>query len=78
MLNVLFVTRKWPPAVGGMETYSLELSKELSKKCEVISFLGAKDKAHLGNSDNFVRFGDFLAKVDAQVCNKKTIESLTS
>jgi DNA polymerase-3 subunit alpha len=25
---------------------------------------------------NFVSFGDFLAKVDAQVCNKKTIESL--
>lgn len=35
MLNVLFVTRKWPPAVGGMETYSLELSKELSKKCNL-------------------------------------------
>jgi DNA polymerase-3 subunit alpha len=25
---------------------------------------------------NFISFGDFLAKVDAQVCNKKTIESL--
>ena len=25
---------------------------------------------------NFASFGDFLAKVDAQVCNKKTIESL--
>jgi DNA polymerase-3 subunit alpha len=25
---------------------------------------------------NFAAFGDFLAKVDAQVCNKKTIESL--
>jgi DNA polymerase-3 subunit alpha len=25
---------------------------------------------------NFTSFGDFLAKVDAQVCNKKTIESL--
>ncbi len=35
MLKVLFITRKWPPAVGGMETYSLELSKELSKICDL-------------------------------------------
>jgi len=35
MLKVLFITRKWAPAVGGMETYSLELSEELSKICEL-------------------------------------------
>lgn len=35
MLKVLFITRKWAPAVGGMETYSLELSKELSKICDL-------------------------------------------
>jgi glycosyltransferase involved in cell wall biosynthesis len=28
-MNVLFVTRKWPPAIGGMETYSAELVREL-------------------------------------------------
>lgn len=28
-LRVLFITRKWPPAVGGMETYSTELSAAL-------------------------------------------------
>lgn len=28
-MRVLFVTRKWPPAVGGMETYSVELANEL-------------------------------------------------
>ena len=33
--KVLFVTRKWPPAVGGMETYSLELSEELTKLPEI-------------------------------------------
>jgi glycosyltransferase involved in cell wall biosynthesis len=27
--GVLYVTRKWPPAVGGMETYSVELTREL-------------------------------------------------
>jgi glycosyltransferase involved in cell wall biosynthesis len=29
-LNVLFITRKWPPAIGGMETYSVELAKALA------------------------------------------------
>lgn len=33
--KVLFVTRKWEPAIGGMETYSLELSKELSQICNL-------------------------------------------
>lgn len=27
--RVLFITRKWPPAIGGMETYCVELTKEL-------------------------------------------------
>lgn len=35
MLKVLFVTRKWPPAIGGMETYSLELSRELERLCDL-------------------------------------------
>lgn len=35
MLKVLLITRKWAPAVGGMETYSLELSKELSIICNL-------------------------------------------
>ncbi len=30
LLRVLFLTRKWPPAAGGMETYSQELAKELA------------------------------------------------
>ena len=29
LMKVLFITRKWPPAVGGMETYSMELCHEL-------------------------------------------------
>jgi phosphatidyl-myo-inositol dimannoside synthase len=35
MKKVLFITRKWPPAVGGMETYSVELSGELKKLIEL-------------------------------------------
>ncbi|MBN1856840.1 MAG: glycosyltransferase family 4 protein [Dehalococcoidia bacterium] len=33
--RVLFVTRKWPPAVGGMETYSVELVNELAHLCDL-------------------------------------------
>lgn len=32
LMRVLFITRKWPPAVGGMETYSYELTKALEDK----------------------------------------------
>ena len=35
MQKVLFITRKWPPAVGGMETYSVELARELAKSCDL-------------------------------------------
>ena len=30
-LRVLFLTRKWPPAIGGMETYSRELVRDLAQ-----------------------------------------------
>lgn len=31
MLKVFFITRKWPPAIGGMETYSVRLVHELNR-----------------------------------------------
>jgi phosphatidyl-myo-inositol dimannoside synthase len=34
-LKVRFITRKWPPAVGGMETYCLRMSQEIAKRCSV-------------------------------------------
>ena len=34
-LRVLFLTRKWPPAIGGMEVYSMELSEELSHRVDL-------------------------------------------
>jgi glycosyltransferase involved in cell wall biosynthesis len=34
-MNVLFVTRKWPPAIGGMETYSAELARELAQQVDL-------------------------------------------
>ncbi len=30
-MRILFLTRKWPPAVGGMETYAVEMAAELSR-----------------------------------------------
>ena len=44
-MRVLFITRKWPPAVGGMETYSVELANELAHLCElsVQALLGRAD-----------------------------------
>lgn len=44
--RVLFITRKWPPAVGGMETYSKEMSDGLSANgydVEVIALPGKPD-----------------------------------
>jgi phosphatidylinositol alpha-1,6-mannosyltransferase len=37
-VKVLFVTRKWPPAVGGMETYSYELCKAMKDKVDLQLF----------------------------------------
>lgn len=34
-MKVLFITRKWSPAVGGMETYCDELSQELGKHVDL-------------------------------------------
>lgn len=43
--RILFITRKWAPAMGGMETYSMRLSEELAKLApvEVIALPGKAD-----------------------------------
>ena len=33
--QVMFVTRKWPPAMGGMETYAVRLTDMLREKCQL-------------------------------------------
>lgn len=33
--RLLFISRKWPPAIGGMETYSVELAASLGERFEV-------------------------------------------
>lgn len=44
-LAVLFITRKWPPAVGGMETYSVELARrlEVATRLELRALPGCGD-----------------------------------
>lgn len=37
-MKVAFFTRKWPPAIGGMETYSYKLSEKLKDFCELSVF----------------------------------------
>jgi phosphatidyl-myo-inositol dimannoside synthase len=34
-MKILFLTRKWPPAVGGMEVYCRELVRELQSRADV-------------------------------------------
>lgn len=34
-MRILFLTRKWPPAVGGMEVYCHELVRELQQRADV-------------------------------------------
>lgn len=33
--HVMFVTRKWPPAMGGMETYAVRLTDMLRQRCDL-------------------------------------------
>ena len=43
--RIVFVTRKWPPATGGMETYCYELTSALQRRLpiEVIALAGSPD-----------------------------------
>lgn len=43
--SVLFVTRKWAPAMGGIETYCLRLTEELAKthQLEIVALAGNAD-----------------------------------
>jgi glycosyltransferase involved in cell wall biosynthesis len=55
---LIFVTRKWPPAMGGMETYSFKLVEELRKRHRVdfIALPGAADGS-VPDIGKLLRFG---------------------
>jgi glycosyltransferase involved in cell wall biosynthesis len=57
--RLLLVSRKWPPAVGGMETYSVELAASLSEHFDVRPWVldGNED----GSPPGLLRYAWFLA-----------------
>jgi len=46
-MKLLFITRKYPPMVGGMEKVSYGLIKELSKKVEIVTLTWGGKQCHL-------------------------------
>jgi len=46
-MNILFITRKYPPKKGGMETFSYEFSKELSKYVTLYKIVWKKSQKWL-------------------------------
>lgn len=57
MKSVLFVTRTWPPAVGGMQTYCFELSRELAKISDLtVEALPGKTNGHSPSPQSLVWF----------------------
>lgn len=56
--RIIFVTRKWPPSVGGMETYAIRISEELRKYASVgIYSLSANDYRSVPGAGALIRFG---------------------
>lgn len=56
--RVWFVTRKWPPAMGGMETYSVRLFEQLKRRCdaELVALPGQEDGS-VPKPSELLRFG---------------------
>ena len=59
-LKVLFITRKWAPAIGGMETYSMEMTTKLSNYCNLtVRFLSGNPD---GSPPSAIRLAEFLIR----------------
>ena len=58
--RLLLISRKWPPAIGGMETYSVELAAALELRFQVTRLVlpGRPD----GRPPSLLGYGWFLAK----------------
>lgn len=61
--RVLFVTRKWPPAVGGMELYSREIARAMARlaSVDVIALPGLPD----GRPPSMPKLAAFLLRTTA-------------
>lgn len=57
-MRILFITRKWPPAMGGMETYSVELVREFRTAHEVDLYaLSGMPNGDAPGANAIARFG---------------------
>src|SRR5690348_9530660 len=58
--RLLFISRKWPPAIGGMENYSVELAECLSHSFEIVRLVlpGNAD----GTPPTLLQYGRFLLR----------------
>ena len=63
--DVRFISRKWPPAVGGMETYSVRITEEIAKrgKVEVIALPGRRT----GDPPSPLALAAFAARVASKL-----------
>lgn len=44
---ILFITRNYPPKVGGLENYSYHLIRQFEKSCTVFKITSSRSRAHL-------------------------------
>lgn len=67
-MDVRFVTRKWPPAIGGMETYSVQLTREMARRAtiEVIALPGKPS----GLMPSAVELGGFAVRAAATLLTR--------
>ena len=58
--RLLLISRKWPPAIGGMETYSVELAASLGEDfdVEILALPGRDD----GHAPSLLAYGWFVLK----------------
>lgn len=60
--KIAFVSRKWPPAMGGMETYSLKLSEALRSYCDVETlYLPGQKDGGVPSAGKLIVFGVMTA-----------------
>ncbi len=72
-MNVLFITRKWPPSVGGMEKYSFELTQELEKLVN-LQVVCLKNTSNIQLVNLLIIFNFFIKSFFICLKNRKSIE----
>jgi glycosyltransferase involved in cell wall biosynthesis len=58
--RLLFISRKWPPAIGGMETYAVELAASLSERFDVEALVLPGKPS--GDPPTLLSYGVFVLK----------------